>query len=73
VDDALCDTHRNNLLEIVEFLEEVKSRDAAEFAATGDEQKRLDAAAKTHQGFTKPYWFCGSRTRFEERANADSG
>ena len=46
LDDALCDTHRNNLLEIVEFLEEVASRDDAEFAATGDEQKRLEADEK---------------------------
>jgi len=44
--DSLDDTNRANLREVVMYLEEQAAKDEVDFAVTGDEQKRLDAAAK---------------------------
>ena len=46
LDDSLSDTHWTNLLEVAKFLEEAATQDDAAFAATGDEQRRVDAAEK---------------------------
>ena len=52
LDDSLGSTHWINLLEIAKFLEETASQDEADFAATGDEQKRLDAVEKRTRAST---------------------
>ena len=46
LDDSLADTHCISLLEIVKFLEEAAARDEVDLAATGDEQKRMDASER---------------------------
>ena len=52
LDDSVGDTHRNNLLEVLEFLEELASQADADFAATGDEQRRQDAVEKRTRAST---------------------
>jgi hypothetical protein len=42
----LGDTSRHNLREILRFLDAMAAKDEADYAATGDEQKRTDAAEK---------------------------
>jgi hypothetical protein len=42
----LGDTSRHNLREILRFLDAMAAKDEADYAATGDEQKRIDAAEK---------------------------
>ena len=42
----LDDTNRNNLREVLEYLERAAAKDEADFVATGNEQKLLEAAQK---------------------------
>ena len=43
---TLGDTGRQNLREILRFLESRAAMDEAKYAVSGDEQRRLDAAEK---------------------------
>jgi len=51
-DDALNDTNRNNLREVVQYLEKAALKDDAEFRATGDRQKLRLAAEKRARAST---------------------
>jgi hypothetical protein len=51
-DDALNDTNRSNLREVVRYLEKSAMKDDAEFAATGDRQKLALAAEKRARAST---------------------